>query len=253
MVSRAGFVDARDLAHALSTLGEHGSDVTVLAGGTDVMVQYLRGDIRPRVLLHVRRLPELRGLHRDGRTLVGAATTHWQLATDVGIGAAHPSVAEAAATVGGRQTQNVGTVGGNVVNASPAADLLPALMVNDARVTLVGPSSERELPVADFVVGRRATLREPEELVKSLTLEAAAPGSGETYLKVGRRAAMEVAVVGLAARLTFDGDGAVTDARIAVCSVAPRPFRARESERRVLGTRLQPVHGPLTTMTSKCG
>src|SRR2546427_12098364 len=126
MVSRAGFVDARDLAHALSTLGEHGSDVTVLAGGTDVMVQYLRGDIRPVTLLHVRRLDELKGCEVGARTAIGALTTHWEMATNPALRRSHPALAEAAATVGGRQTQNVGTVAGNVANASPAADLLPA-------------------------------------------------------------------------------------------------------------------------------
>ncbi len=235
----ADFVDARELAHALGTLQERGPEVTVLAGGTDVMVQYLRGDIRPRILLHVRRLAELKGMEFGARTTIGALTTHRELTTDARVLRAHPALAEAAATVGGRQTQNVGTIAGNVVNASPAADLLPALMVADAVVELTGATGTRRLPIYDFVVGRRSTLRRPDELVTGFSLEPLPPTSAETYLKLGRRRAMEVAIVGLALRLAFEADGRVTEARIAVCSVGPRPFRARRAEEPLIGSRLE--------------
>ncbi len=232
------FVDATSVAEAVATLAEHGPEVTILAGGTDLMVQYLRADIHPTILLHVRRPDELKGIRYGTRTEIGAVTTHWQIASDPGLRDTHPALAEAAATVGGRQTQNVGTVAGNVVNASPAADLLPALLVSEATVTLRNTSNMRELTVDDFVIGRRATQRKPDELMTKLSLEPVGARTGETYLKIGRRGAMEVAIVGLAARLTFDEDGTVTEARIAVCSVAPRAFRARETERRLVGTKL---------------
>lgn len=231
------FVDAGDLTQALAVLAERGSETTVLAGGTDVMVQYLRGDMRPATLLHVRRVSELSGIETgDLTTTLGATTTHWQLRTDERVGRAHPALAEAAATVGGRQTQNVGTVAGNVVNASPAADLLPPLLIADATVRLANSSGSRIVPLADFVVGRRETTRAPDELVTHVTLERIGERTGEVYLKIGRRHAMEVAVVGLAARLKFDGDGQVEDARLAVCSVAPVPFRATEAERALVGS-----------------
>ncbi len=233
-----GLIDARTLAEALEVLGTHGSNATVLAGGTDVMVQYLRGDIRPNMLLHVRNVAELKGITFAGRTVIGATTTHWELVADGRMRQAHAALAEAADTVGGRQTQNVGTIAGNVVNASPAADLLPPLLISDATVTLARGSMTREMPLADFVVGRRSTLRAPDELVTKLSLERAGERTGETYLKVGRRSAMEVAVVGLAARLAFDQEGAVKDARIAVCSVAAKAFRVTATEQRLLGTKL---------------
>jgi len=238
-VDAAGFVDAHELAHALHTLQERGPEVTVLAGGTDVMVQYLRGEIRPLTLLHVRRLAELKGMGFGARTSIGALTTHWELATDARVLRAHPALAEAAATVGGRQTQNVGTIAGNVVNASPAADLLPALLVADAVVELISAAGGRRLPIADFVVGRRSTLRRPDELVSGLSLEPLPPRGAETYLKLGRRRAMEVAIVGLALRLAFEADGRVREARIAVGSVGPRPFRAHDAEEPLIGSRLE--------------
>ncbi len=234
------FVDARELAEATAGLAERGPEVTLLAGGTDVMVQYLRGDIAPSTLLHVCGIAELVGIESNGRrTVLGAATTYWQLMTDEPVGTRHPALVESAATVGGRQTQNVGTVAGNVVNASPAADLAPPLLVAEASVTLASASGARELPLDDFVLGRRTTDRRPDELVTRIALEPVGPRTGETYLKIGRRSAMEVAVVGLAARLAFAEGGTVSDARVAVCSVAPKPFRAREAEQELVGSRLE--------------
>lgn len=233
------FVDARDLAEALSTLDERGEEATVLAGGTDVMVQYLRGEIAPSTLLYIGNVEALRAIEADGHTLLGALTTHWQVMTDRRISVPHRALAEAAATVGGRQTQNVGTVAGNVVNASPAADLLPALLVANAVVSLESATSSRQLPLQEFLLGRKQTALAPNELVSSITLERPPARSGDVYLKVGRRRAMEVAVVGLAARLAFDEDGTVSDARVAVCSVAPTAYRASEAEAALVGTRLE--------------
>jgi carbon-monoxide dehydrogenase medium subunit len=233
------FIDAEDLPTALEALHELGSDLTVLAGGTDVMVQYLRGDVRPTGLLHVRRLSDLTGRSFGSRSWVGALTTHWRLVSDETVRRAHPALAEAAATVGGRQTQNVGTIAGNLVNGSPAADLVPVMLVSDGLVTLQSASGIRELPVADFVVGRRSTVRRPDELVTHLSFEPIGPLTAETYLKMGRRGAMEVAIVGIAARLRFGRDEVVTEARVALASVGPKAFRAGQVEARLVGTRLE--------------
>lgn len=238
LTGRRTFIDAGDLGEALEALRERGLELTVLAGGTDVMVQYLRGEISPIGLLHIRRLAELKERTFGQRTCLGALTTHWQLVTDPEVRRVHPALAEAAATVGGRQTQNVGTIAGNLVNASPAADLLPVMLVSDGVVRLTSASGSREMAVADFVLGRRSTARRPDELVTALSFEPLPRLAGETYLKVGRRHAMEVAIVGLAARLAFDADGRVVDARLALGSVAPKAFRAQPAEARLVGSRL---------------
>lgn len=230
------FVDARDLGEALAALDERGAAVTVLAGGTDVVVQMHAGDLRPGALVHIGRLAELGGVASNDRTEIGALTTHWQLATSPVIRTDHQGLAEAALTVGGRQTQNVGTVAGNVVNASPAADLLPALLVANAQVAMMSASGSRSLPLDEFLVDRKQTALAPNELVTSLSLERSGARTGETYLKIGRRGAMEVALVGLAARLRLDESDAIVDARIAVCSVGPKAFRVPEAEAALLGT-----------------
>jgi aerobic carbon-monoxide dehydrogenase medium subunit len=226
-------VDSVD--EALQVLAAKGGDCQILAGGTDVMIQLQRREIDPPLLLHIERLAELRKISGDGAAVkVGPLVTHRQLAVGA-LGQQYRAVAEAAATVGGLQTQSVGTVGGNVCNASPAADTLPALLVHDAQVTLRNSSAERTMTLEDFITGRRATRRSPDELLTGIILAGPRPRSGDTYLKVGRRSAMEVAIVGLAVWLHFDDAGLVGDARIALASVGPRPVRAPEAEAALVG------------------
>jgi aerobic carbon-monoxide dehydrogenase medium subunit len=235
------FIDTHDVSEALEALNEHGEDATVLAGGTDVVVQMLAGDIRPPVLVHIRPLAELGGITPNDRTEIGALTTHWELGTSSTIHGHHRALAEAALTVGGRQTQNVGTIAGNVVNASPAADLLPALLVGNAQVAAASSSGRRSLPLDEFLVDRKRTALAPNELVASVSLELPGPRTGQTYLKVGRRGAMEVAVVGLAALVQLGEGDAIAEARIALCSVGPKAFRVREAEAVLIGTRAEEV------------
>jgi carbon-monoxide dehydrogenase medium subunit len=236
------FHTARSVQEALTQLRELGSDAQVLAGGTDLMVQYLRGEIAPAVLLYVGRLEQLQGIEViNGRLEIGALVTHRRLASAPVIRREFPAIAEAAAGIGGWQIQEVATIGGNICNASPAACLGPPLLVADAAVTLEHFGGLRTMPLADFFVGRRATARRPEELVTRIAVQPAPDRTGECYLKVTRRSAMDVAVVGLAARLTFRNDGETVEAaRVALCSVAPRPFRAAEAEAVLVGMRLEP-------------
>jgi carbon-monoxide dehydrogenase medium subunit len=232
------FINAESLEHAVEVLADRGGDITVLAGGTDVMVDYLRGDSDPSALLHVRPISALEGLAANGRTEIGALTTHWSLTNDAHIRSEHASLAEAAGTVGGRQTQNVGTLAGNVVNASPAADTIPPLLVANAEVSLASATGTRRLPLSEFLIDRKLTARRPDELMTTISLERPAPGTGEVYLKLGRRSSMEVAIVGLAARIAFSDEGVAGDVRLAVCSAAPTPFRASEAESLLTGTSL---------------
>ena len=194
----------------------------------------------PGLLLHIEPLEQLRGVSANGATRIGSLVTHRDLAGGV-LGEAFRSVAESAATVGGLQTQVVGTIGGNVCNASPAADTLPALLVHDAEVTLRSRSATRTVPLQEFIVGRRSTARRPDELLTEISLAAPGLGSGDVYLKVGRRSAMEVAIVGLAMRLQLDGAGTVTKAWVALASVGPCPLRSPGAEQALLGSRLEPA------------
>lgn len=233
------FLGVSTLDDALARLHELGADCTILAGGTDVMVQYLRGEIEAKTLLHIGRLPELEDLTvNDSSTVLGALLTHRTIATDPRLADRLPALAEACATVGGWQTQEVGTIGGNVCNASPAADTLPPLLVADAVVSLASKTGRRSVAIADFITDRRVTSARPDEMVTHLELTPCRRGTGEVYLKVAPRTAMEVAVVGLAVRLTL-ADGVVTSARLAANAVAPVPLRVSEAEEALVGSRLE--------------
>lgn len=238
---RLEFRSVSSLGEALGLLSEWGLDAQPLAGGTDVMVQYLRGELRPKLLVHIERLPELAGVEtEDGKVKLGALITHRRLARDTRLSRLLPALAQASRTVGGWQIQEVGTIVGNVCNASPAADTVPPLLTAGAVVHLASRAGARSLPLSAFILDRRKTARRPDELVTGVTVEPLPEHSAETYLKVGPRSGMEVALVGLAVRLTFGPDGTVSDARIAVCSVAPVPFRAAEAETVLRGSRLEP-------------
>lgn len=232
------FRGAGSVDEALAWLAELGDEAQVLAGGTDVMIQYMRREIAPSVLLHIGNLDELAGITTNGTHTIGPLITHRTLAADRQLGAAFPALAEAAATVGGWQTQEVGTVGGNLCNASPAADTAPPLLIADADLELRSTAGDRRVPLGEFFLGRRATARRGDELLTGITATPISAGTGETYLKLGRRSAMEVAVVGLAVRLTVDVDDTVTRARVAVCSVSPRPYRAVGAEQLLEGSHL---------------
>ncbi|MCH8898916.1 MAG: xanthine dehydrogenase family protein subunit M [Acidobacteria bacterium] len=232
------FHRAQTLDEALDLLGELGDDALVLAGGTDAVIQYLAGEIAPEAFVHIEGIEDLTTVSLNHRTTLGPLVTHRVLATDEVIGAVHPALAASARTVGGWQTQAVGTIGGNICNASPAADTVPPLLVADAYVTLASRRGRRRLALMDFFLDRRQTVMDPDEMLTAIDLDPLPRGSGEVYLKVGRRGAMEVALVGMAVRIGFAADGTVDSARIALCSVAPTPRRVPDAEKALIGSRL---------------
>lgn len=230
------FRRAASVDQALAWLSERGESARVIAGGTDVMMQVARGEITSAMLLHIEGIRSLAAVgpapQEVGMSRLGALVTHGTLASDPAIRPRHPALSEAAATVGGWQTQAVGTLGGNICNASPAADTAAPLLVADAIVELRSSAGTRRVPLPDFFLGRRIIDRRPDELITAIEAEPLGPNAAEVYLKAGRRGAMVVAVVGLAVRLQFDPRGEqVTRARVALCSVAPTPVRAHATER----------------------
>jgi aerobic carbon-monoxide dehydrogenase medium subunit len=235
----SSFISPSTTDEALAILQELGAAATVLAGGTDIMVQLQAGQIQPGTLLHIGNLGDLRRIDRtDNPVGIGSLVTHHQIAADPELSARLPALAEACSTIGGWQTQEVGTLGGNVCNASPAADTIAPLLVADATVSLVSTGGSRSMPLADFILGRRSTAAQPEELLSRLEVTPCEAGTGEVYLKVAPRTAMEVALVGLSVRLSI-ANSTVTDARVAAAAVAPVPFRSAAAEQALIGSRLE--------------
>lgn len=240
MASGVDFLRAGSMDEAVELLGRWGGDARPMAGGTDVMIQLRAGQLRPRALLYLGDLPGADGVREDADLRFAALTTHEQVWRSAAVTARLRGVALAARQVGGWQTQAIGTVVGNIANASPAADLLPPLLTADAQVELTGPGGARTVPLKGFLVGRRQIAREPDELITGVTAVPAGPGTADHFVKVGRRGAMEVSIVSAAIRLTAGPDGTVQDCRIAVGAAGPVPFRAAEAEQLLRGTRPGP-------------
>ena len=230
------FISVSSEEEALAKLNAHGEELQILAGGTDLMIQLQQSGQQAQALLHIENIPGLRKIACNGQTKIGALCTHRQIVESTLLNN-YTSLRQAAAQVGGWQTQMVGTIGGNICNASPAADTLPPLLVHDARITLA--SEARGLRVVElekFLLGRRSTDRRHDELVSGVTLSQPPQRGRDIYIKVGRRSATEVAIVGLAACVTLDEDGRIVeDVRLATCSVGPVPKRLYEIENFIRG------------------
>jgi OHCU decarboxylase len=206
-----------------------------IAGGTDVMVQYAAGKLAARKLVSVWNIPELRRVEvTAGEIRIGAGCTYTDLCRNDTIGHEFPILHSAARWTGGVANQNRGTIGGNIMNASPAADSLPALLVYEAELILVSARGERRLPYVTFHTGYKKTQLAADELVQTLCLPRRLSGYFNYARKVGARNAQAISKVCIAA-LGRPVGGVVEDVRIALGSVAPVPLRLRETERLVRG------------------
>jgi OHCU decarboxylase len=206
-----------------------------IAGGTDVMVQYAAGKLLARKLVSIWNLPELRRIEvTAGEIRIGAACTYTDLGKHQIVGREFPLLQSAARWTGGVANQNRGTIGGNIVNASPAADSLPALLVYGSELILVSVRGERRLPYASFHTGYKKTLLATDELLQAVCLPRRFSGYFTHARKVGARNAQAISKVCIAA-LGRMADGVVEDVRIALGSVAPVPIRLTETEQTVRG------------------
>lgn len=240
-MSRFDYHQPESLADAVDLAARFGGQASFLAGGTDLIVQIERGRVAPRHVIGLGRVPGLAGIEVNGRITLGARVTHRAIEQTPALAGPLRCFVEGAEVIGGHQVRNVATIGGNLVNASPAADLVPCLLALDGVVTLVGPGGEREVPIERFLLGPNRTARRPDELVTRVDLPALPPRAATAFLKAGRRRAMEISVVCVAARLDLDATlERCLEARVVLGAVAPTAVRAHAAERLLEG---QPVGG----------
>jgi CO/xanthine dehydrogenase FAD-binding subunit len=244
------FVAPADLKAAVSLLAEDPGQWLPIAGGTDLMVQYAAGTLRARKLFSIWNLPDLRRIEAFSDEIrIGAGCTYTDLREHPIVKTDFPLLARAASWVGGISNQNRGTLGGNIVNASPAADSLPALLTYGADLVLVSVRGERRLPYRDFHLGYKKTQLAADELIRCICLPRRFPGYVTYARKVGTRNAQAISKVCMAALARLDG-GIVRDVRIAVGSVAPVPLRLTETERILEGNRVEPSIAALAKTTA---
>jgi len=220
-------IAARNLEHALSMIGDEWKP---FAGGTDLMVLYEAGKLPHKKFISIRALPELRGIAvAPDHVTLGALTTYTEVQNHPVLRSEFPLLPRAASETGGIATQNRGTLGGNIVNASPAADTPPTLLVYDADLELISKSGSRWVPYATFHTGYKQMDLRPDELVARIRLPRGRQGWAHYYRKVGTRRAQAISKVCFAGALRKEG-GQIVDVRIALGSVAPTVIRCYRTE-----------------------
>ena len=221
-------VTATSLEECLEALARYGSDAALLAGGTDLYVLMETRMKTPRCVIHVANVPELRVAEEDGEISIGAALTHSEIAR-LGETADFDCLRAGAGAIGSPQIRNAGTIGGNLANASPAADLYPPLMVLDASAELKSRSGSREVAVDEFVAGPGITTLRPDEVISAIKFRRPAGEYYSGFAKVGLRNALAISVANAAIVASLK-DGRFDHVRIACGAVAPRPIRMRKVE-----------------------
>jgi carbon-monoxide dehydrogenase medium subunit len=230
------------LDDCLRGLADRGQDAKLVAGGTDLLPQLKNGVLRPAWVMDLSRLAPLRVLEaRNGHDLrIGAAVTARELEVHPGVRASALALAESAALVGSLQVRHLATVGGNLCNAAPSADMAPPLLALEAEAVIAGPGGQRRIPLSEFFLGVRRTVLGPADVLVELIVPAPGARSGGQYLRHTPRRELDIAVVGVASQLTL-ADGRCTKARIALAAVAPIPLRATAAEQSLEGQPVTPA------------
>lgn len=207
---------------AIKILADASLPPKVLSGGTDLIIQMQRPKAPEALVVDVKKIPGMRDAEwsEDGLTL-GPAMSCAEFTKRQDIKSIFPGLVEAAYLIGSTQVQGRASLGGNLCNASPAADTIPALIANRAICVIQGPSGTRVVPVEAFVTGVGKNCLEQGELLAALTLARPEPGTADAYLRFIPRTEMDIAVAGAAVSLTLDSRGVCTNARIAIGAVAP--------------------------------
>lgn len=230
------------LAEALTLLSTLPEPKKVLAGGTDLVPALRRGDLSPAHVVSLKQLSELKKIElENGHLRIGALVNFSELAESPLFKGPYSLVAEAALQVGGPQIRNQGTVGGNIVNASPAGDLLPALLALEARVRLCREGGERIMPLDEFLKGSGRTSLAPEEILVEVIFPTLPEGAASSFVKLGRRNSLAISRISLAVILVLNAGGDIEEARLAMGAVAPKPIRVPLAETLLQGRRPSPA------------
>jgi CO/xanthine dehydrogenase FAD-binding subunit len=212
-----------------------------LAGGTDLIPQMREGRRQVTCVVDLKRIPELTSIstRADGGLALGAAASASHVARHPAVESTYPAVARSARLIGSLQVQNRASLGGNICNAAPSADAVPALICHQASVLIAGPNGTREESLEAFIRGPGKTSLALGEFVTSIVLPPVAPRSAAAYLRFTPRREMDIAIAGTAAWMRLDAAGNIAEACVVLASVGPTPLRASSAERHLTGK--QPV------------
>ncbi len=229
------YIAPTSLAEALQMKKEQGAEARVIAGATDLILRMRDEVLSPSLLIDLRRL-SLDGIVIAGDEMrLGAFVSMSQVLESADINRLFPALPEACREFAGPPIRNRGTLGGNIVNASPAADLVPPLIAYDAAIVLSCSGGDRVLPLVEFFVGPGESVIAADEILTEIRLPLMPPLSAATFIKLGQRRSMAISQVNLATRLSVDESSVVNEARIVLGAVAPVPMRAVAAEQIISG------------------
>ncbi|MCH2325374.1 MAG: xanthine dehydrogenase family protein subunit M [Pseudomonadales bacterium] len=223
----------------------------VLAGGTDLMVRMKSGFIEPDLVVDIKQISAMQSITKSATGFrIGAAVSAAEMGENTALKKAWPGVVESANLIGSDQIQNRCTIAGNLCNASPAADAVPALIAAGAKANVVGPQRRRTVAVEKIITSPGKTSLSKGEIVESITLPKRAPRSGDAYLRFIPRSEMDIAVVGAGVNLVLDNNSVVKSARVALGAVAPTPLLVPDAAKAIIGTKLNKA--ALTKLADAC-
>ncbi len=239
MASDFDYFEPKTVADAAKLLDKYGADAKLLAGGTDLLVDIKNGNLKPKYLISIMKIPGMSYIIEDGDILrIGAGTTLSEIEESSVVKNKFNLIFEAVSVLGTVQTRNMATIGGNICNALPSADLPPALVALDARVKIAGRNGERVVPLDELFSGVRKTRLGSGELVTEIAVRRPPEKSGTAFIKLSRTAE-DLATLNAAVRVTFDGDGNCREVRVALGGgVGPTLIRSKEAENTLKGKKL---------------
>ena len=243
------------LAAAVALLAGASGHARVLAGGTDLLIQMRSGRVEPGLLVNIKGIDEMTSIvAENGGFRFGAAVTSMELMEHEAFSKAWPGVTEAAGLIGSTQIKGRATVGGNLCNASPAADSVPAMIAAGAVARIVGPEGTREARVEDICTGPGKTSLAKGEIIASFLMPKRPPRSGDAYLRFIPRTEMDIAVVGAGINLTLDADGLCSDARVCIGAVAECALLVPEAAAALIGTKVdaKALEGLAAAVSAAC-
>ena len=232
-MARFEYLEARTLRQAISLLERHGDEAWIVAGSTDFLVRWRQGVWQPKYVVNIGNITSLGRISYSPRLglRLGALARVGDLVDHPQVRGNYPALSAAAASFAGVQVRNLATVGGNVCNASPAGDTLPALLAFDAQCKVSGPDGERSIPLNEFFTGPGRTVLKAGEILTELRLPPPLPNTGSLYIKHSPRGAMDIATLGVASVMTLEGSSLVCrNVRIGLGAVAPTPIRGSSAE-----------------------
>lgn len=238
---RFEYLSPDTLSDALGLLNQYGQKAKVLAGGTDLVPEMKWGEHKPAYVISLGRISGLSDIDYDEKSglKLGTLCKITQIEKSKVIKKHYPILAQAASLLASMEIRNRATVGGNLCTASPSADMPPSLLALETKAVIASTEGERVLPIEDFFIGPKQTILDHHEILVRLEVPPIKPNTAGEYIKFGRRRAMEIAMIGVAALLTIDTkDNQCIDSKLAFATAAPTPIRAKKAEGQLVGKKL---------------